>query len=242
MTSATRGTASSAAPQSTGQQRQGDAGNDREGFHHGHADGDARGRIGAIIPCRAASVPGQQPKPHGFRADYAGLPRLRQTGAAGLFFFAHVPFGKPASTFPGHHTARHQNWFTIKGDHHGRGPRQSERQTEGPRRAGHRRQPRHRRGHRRAPGHGGRQAWSSPRAPPRAARAGCRARCTRRSSASSKAGGEATFIKADLAQAGERERLVEEAVAAYGPVDILVNNAAITYFIPVVTSPRSASS
>ena len=47
------------------------------------------------------------------------------------------------------------------------------------------------------------------------------------------AGGEASFIKADLAQAAERERLVEEASALYGPVDILINNAAITYFIPV---------
>jgi NAD(P)-dependent dehydrogenase (short-subunit alcohol dehydrogenase family) len=46
-----------------------------------------------------------------------------------------------------------------------------------------------------------------------------------------KAGGEATLIKADLAQSRERERLVEQAVAAYG--DILVNNAAITYFMPV---------
>ena len=48
-----------------------------------------------------------------------------------------------------------------------------------------------------------------------------------------RAGGEAMLIKADLAQASERERLVEEAVAAYGPIDILVNNAAITYFTPV---------
>ncbi len=48
-----------------------------------------------------------------------------------------------------------------------------------------------------------------------------------------KAGGEATLIKADLAQAAERERLVEKTVAAYGPVDILINNAAITYFMPV---------
>ena len=48
-----------------------------------------------------------------------------------------------------------------------------------------------------------------------------------------RAGGEATFVKADLAQAAERERLVEEVVAAYGPVDILVNNAAITFFTPV---------
>jgi NAD(P)-dependent dehydrogenase (short-subunit alcohol dehydrogenase family) len=52
------------------------------------------------------------------------------------------------------------------------------------------------------------------------------------------AGGEATFIKADLAQAAERERLVEEAAAAYGPVDILINNAAITYFIPVEDFPE----
>src|ERR1019366_4230215 len=53
-----------------------------------------------------------------------------------------------------------------------------------------------------------------------------------------KAGGEARFIKADLAQGSERERLIEETVAAYGPVDILVNNAAITYFIPVEDFPE----
>src|SRR5215475_2772126 len=53
-----------------------------------------------------------------------------------------------------------------------------------------------------------------------------------------KAGGSATFIKADLAQAAERERLIEEAVAAYGPIDILVNNAAITYFMPVADFPE----
>lgn len=52
------------------------------------------------------------------------------------------------------------------------------------------------------------------------------------------AGGEAAFIKADLAQAAERERLVEEAAALYGPVDILINNAAITYFIPVEEFPE----
>ncbi|HZZ33075.1 MAG TPA: SDR family NAD(P)-dependent oxidoreductase [Phenylobacterium sp.] len=53
-----------------------------------------------------------------------------------------------------------------------------------------------------------------------------------------RAGGAATFIKADLAQATERERLIEEAVAAYGPIDILVNNAAITYFMPVADFPE----
>ena len=52
------------------------------------------------------------------------------------------------------------------------------------------------------------------------------------------AGGLATFIKADLARAEERERLVAEAAAAFGPVDILVNNAAVTYFIPIESFPR----
>jgi NAD(P)-dependent dehydrogenase (short-subunit alcohol dehydrogenase family) len=52
------------------------------------------------------------------------------------------------------------------------------------------------------------------------------------------AGGEARFVKADLAQVGERERLVETTVASYGPVDILVNNGAVTYFIPVVDFPE----
>ena len=52
------------------------------------------------------------------------------------------------------------------------------------------------------------------------------------------AGGEATFIRADLAHAEDRERLIAEAVKTYGPVDILVNNAAITYFIPVLEFPE----
>ena len=48
------------------------------------------------------------------------------------------------------------------------------------------------------------------------------------------AGGEAVRIKADLSQSLERERLIEETVAALGEVDILINNAAITFFMPVV--------
>jgi len=52
------------------------------------------------------------------------------------------------------------------------------------------------------------------------------------------AGGEAMFIKADLSHGKDRERLAEEAVAAYGPVDILVNNAAVTFFIPIETFPE----
>jgi len=43
------------------------------------------------------------------------------------------------------------------------------------------------------------------------------------------AGGSADAIAADLARAEDRRRLVAET----GPVDILVNNAAITYFEPV---------
>ncbi|HEX3916779.1 MAG TPA: SDR family NAD(P)-dependent oxidoreductase [Caulobacteraceae bacterium] len=53
-----------------------------------------------------------------------------------------------------------------------------------------------------------------------------------------KAGGEARFVKADLASKEDRERLVETTIASYGPVDILVNNAAVTYFIPVVDFPE----
>jgi NAD(P)-dependent dehydrogenase (short-subunit alcohol dehydrogenase family) len=53
-----------------------------------------------------------------------------------------------------------------------------------------------------------------------------------------KAGGEATFVKADLASDADRVRLVETTVATYGPVDILVNNAAVTYFIPVIDFPE----
>jgi NAD(P)-dependent dehydrogenase (short-subunit alcohol dehydrogenase family) len=47
------------------------------------------------------------------------------------------------------------------------------------------------------------------------------------------AGAVCVAIKADLAQARERERLVEAASDALGPIDILINNAAITYFAPV---------
>ncbi len=48
-----------------------------------------------------------------------------------------------------------------------------------------------------------------------------------------RAGAEVLTVKADLALAADRERLVDEANAAFGPVDILVNNAAITYFAPI---------
>ena len=52
------------------------------------------------------------------------------------------------------------------------------------------------------------------------------------------AGGEAVAVQADLGVAEDRRRLAEEALAAFGHVDILVNNGAITYFIPVVDFPE----
>lgn len=51
------------------------------------------------------------------------------------------------------------------------------------------------------------------------------------------AGGEATPITADISQPEDCERLLDEARAAHGPVDILVNNAALTYFIPIKDYP-----
>lgn len=48
------------------------------------------------------------------------------------------------------------------------------------------------------------------------------------------AGGEATAVRCDLANGEDREALIASTVDAYGPVDILVNNAAVTYFMPVV--------
>ncbi len=48
-----------------------------------------------------------------------------------------------------------------------------------------------------------------------------------------RAGGVADFIRADLAEAADRERLIAEAVALHGPVDILVNNAALNIVMRV---------
>ena len=53
------------------------------------------------------------------------------------------------------------------------------------------------------------------------------------------AGGEATAVAVNLAQPEECERLILEASEIYGPVDVLVNNAALTYFIPVKDFPTS---
>jgi len=47
------------------------------------------------------------------------------------------------------------------------------------------------------------------------------------------AGGDALGVRADLAIPEQRENLIKEATDRYGVVDILINNAAITYFAPV---------
>ncbi len=52
------------------------------------------------------------------------------------------------------------------------------------------------------------------------------------------AGGDALAVRADLALAEDRANLIKAATDAYGGVDILVNNAAITYFIPVADFPE----
>ncbi len=52
------------------------------------------------------------------------------------------------------------------------------------------------------------------------------------------AGGTAVPIRADLSDAQERERLVAEAAAQLGAPDILVSNAAVTYFTPVMNFTR----
>ena len=51
--------------------------------------------------------------------------------------------------------------------------------------------------------------------------------------------GQAVAVQADVSKEEDCTRLVEEANAAFGPVDILVNNAALNYYIPIVDYPAS---
>jgi NAD(P)-dependent dehydrogenase (short-subunit alcohol dehydrogenase family) len=53
------------------------------------------------------------------------------------------------------------------------------------------------------------------------------------------AGGEATGVAVDISQPEECERLVETARSTYGPIDVLVNNAALTYFVSIKDYPLS---
>jgi citronellol/citronellal dehydrogenase len=51
------------------------------------------------------------------------------------------------------------------------------------------------------------------------------------------AGGEASAVTADISEYEQCEALVEKTHEIYGPVDVLVNNAALTYFIPIKDYP-----
>ncbi|MCL8207495.1 MAG: SDR family NAD(P)-dependent oxidoreductase [Actinomycetia bacterium] len=52
-------------------------------------------------------------------------------------------------------------------------------------------------------------------------------------------GGEATAVPCNIAEEAECERLVAETRRIYGPCDILVNNAALTYFLPIAEFPTN---
>ncbi len=52
-------------------------------------------------------------------------------------------------------------------------------------------------------------------------------------------GGEATAVTADVSSEPECLALVEAARSAYGPVDVLVNNAALNYYLPTESYPTS---
>src|SRR3984885_14558324 len=52
-------------------------------------------------------------------------------------------------------------------------------------------------------------------------------------------GGQATAVAADVSSEAECIALIEAARQAYGPVDILVNNAALNYYLPTETYPTN---
>src|SRR5438477_4227639 len=51
------------------------------------------------------------------------------------------------------------------------------------------------------------------------------------------AGGEAEAVTVNIAEPAECEKLVDTARKTYGPIDVLVNNAALTYYIPIKDFP-----
>ncbi|HEY2663591.1 MAG TPA: SDR family NAD(P)-dependent oxidoreductase [Candidatus Binataceae bacterium] len=52
-----------------------------------------------------------------------------------------------------------------------------------------------------------------------------------------RAGGEASPVTCDVSSEADCEKLVKETRRIYGPIDVLVNNAALTYFIPIKDYP-----
>jgi len=49
--------------------------------------------------------------------------------------------------------------------------------------------------------------------------------------------GEAHAVAANIAEPAECERLIQRTRERYGPVDVLINNAALTYYVPVKDYP-----
>ncbi len=52
-------------------------------------------------------------------------------------------------------------------------------------------------------------------------------------------GGESTAVAADISEEAGCDTVVKGAHAAYGPIDVLVNNAALNYYIPIKDYPVS---
>jgi len=46
-------------------------------------------------------------------------------------------------------------------------------------------------------------------------------------------GGEAKAVAANISEPDECQKLVQTARETYGPIDVLINNAALTYFVPI---------
>jgi NAD(P)-dependent dehydrogenase (short-subunit alcohol dehydrogenase family) len=57
-------------------------------------------------------------------------------------------------------------------------------------------------------------------------------------SAIQRAGGTVLTIVADLSKDSDRQRLISQVERELGPIDVLVNNAAVTYFEPVAGFPE----
>jgi len=51
-------------------------------------------------------------------------------------------------------------------------------------------------------------------------------------------GGQAAPFKADLSNADDRKKLIDDVHAELGPIDILVNNAAVTFLLPIDSFPE----
>ena len=96
-----------------------------------------------------------------------------------------------------------------------------------------RRQPRHRRGDRPPVRRAKAPRWPWPPGPRKPAPRRSPAPSPRPSSRSARPAARPPPIRADLSKPEDRERLVTEANEQLGPADILVSNAAVTYFTPV---------